>query len=137
VNIEFIERGAEQCPFIRIFGRDVEAIETLRDSARGLAAGALNDVAIHALPRYQSVGAVTFVARVSERDIGITRHQLSHSFEWSLSGDGWTLVKGLIDGLLPLKPRDAYQWLAGGEARYGLEESEIGLLLSASHSGAW
>jgi hypothetical protein len=119
MKIDLIERGAPECPFIRIFGRDEAGIVALRVGIRNLRTGVVDQVAIHELQSYQTADPIALYAVVAEADVGVTRTELSWEYRWDLTDESWRIVAGLIEGMLPLKPGDFYQWLAGGEARYG------------------
>jgi hypothetical protein len=137
MNIDLIERGAPQTPFLRIFGREEVDISLLRDAVSRLHKQIVREVSIHELPGFQSRGGIAIRAFVGDADHGVSRWQLSREFRWILTTDTWGIVEGLVEGLLPVNAENTHQWLAGGEARYGLESSSVGMLLSVSDEGSW
>jgi hypothetical protein len=136
MRIDVIEQGAAECPLIRIFGRDESGILELRDAIRSLRVGTVDKVAIHELPAYQAGSTTSLFASVAKVDAGV-RKLNSLGYAWTVTPKTWAIVEDLIDGVLPLTEKDVHQWLAGGEARYGLEESAIAVLLSVSEKGVW
>jgi hypothetical protein len=137
MKIEFIEGGTDQGPLIRIFGRDVLALKRLLEAIRDLRSGMHSHVSIHQLPGYQSLGSCALDAVLKNDDQGVVREGRSQQFRWILSSDSWNIVEGLIEGLISYENEPGHQWLAGVEARYGLEISDIGLVLSTNETGEW
>jgi hypothetical protein len=57
-------------------------------------------------------------------------------FQWTLRPSQWSTVADLIEPFVDLGS-PGYQWLSGAEARQGLEESEIAVLLTTEDDGRW
>ena len=135
--VDLVEDSGEGFAFIRIFGKQQNEIESLVRAVRRLETGEADSFFVEALPGFQTQDRMSLEARASDRDSGVLRADLDKSFLWKQTRDTWNVVEGLISGVVPICSHDEFQWLAGPLARYGLEKSNIGVLLSTSNSGQW
>jgi hypothetical protein len=136
LKIEFLDSGSSFCPLIRLFGKD-DAIYKLRDEIQKLSGGGLSQVCLQDIPGFTSINIVRLCASVGVNDCGVITGVESGCFEWVLSRESWRIVEELIESLINSKSHPCHQWLAGGDARWGLEVSNIGLVISTSNFGEW
>lgn len=126
MKIEFLENGSPDFPLIRIYDFDESEVRTLFDAITALSNGSSKSVAIHELPKVESVAHCHLTAESTKRDIGVSRiRNEENSFLWELKPSGWDNVAGLIEPFL--------ERLSG--AQFLDSPSKISVLLS--WSGDW
>jgi hypothetical protein len=137
MKIEHLAEGAADCPLIRIFGASVAEFRTLRSAIVALVNGQSTAVEVHALPGFQAVNGEKLTLIVGDGDSGIEQRGML-SFRWMLPRQKWDDVAALIEPFTA-SARDLarHQWLCGREASWGLNDSQIALVLSSSASGQW
>jgi hypothetical protein len=91
------------------------------------------------LTKVPGIGAVSdcrLVLDVSALDEGVSQSTPS-DFRWGLTRETWDLAAGLAEPFAITPRTDTFQWLAGGEAQYGLNVGSIAVLISYSADGRW
>jgi hypothetical protein len=137
MKIEHLAEGAADCPLIRIFGTSVSEFLTLRSAIVTLVNGQSAAVEVHALPGFHAVNGEKLTLIVSDGDSGIEQRG-PLSFWWMLPRQKWDDVAALIQPFTASACVLAgHQWLCGREASWGLNDSQIALVLSSSASGQW
>lgn len=108
MKIEFLEAGADECPLLRIFGRDPETIQRLGAIFKQLAEGVIDSARIDEIPGMEAVGDCAVLARTHNRDRGLNRQR--GAFYWELTRDTWDNVAWL---LVPFcgDLKSGFQWL--------------------------
>lgn len=139
MKMEYIQDGSSDCPLIRIFGTEPQGFSQLVRLFRELSSDTVLHVAVHKLPDFETVGGCTLTVAVGQRDEGVRQLGSGQDFEWVLTPSRWETVADLTEPFSISKPRDSHihQWLAGKEARFGLDDSEISVLISNSKDGRW
>jgi hypothetical protein len=135
MDVEFLATGSPDCPLIRIFGADTGDHLRLQAGFEQLARGQTNSLLVTEIPGFVGRFGCKLELLVSSRLEGV-RQADCQSFVWALPRKKWMTVAefaaAVADG-----PPGVFQWLAGSEARNGLENSGIAVLLSKSVSGHW
>lgn len=131
-RIDYLKEGAPDCPLIRIYGSK-EPISELLGSVQELCERAAASVAVHDLPGFRASDC-SLLFRAGDRDEGI--FQIGpEEFSWTLTPSAWCKIARVIEPFAEPLPGHSHQWLAGNEARWGLGDSQIALLLSTD--GRW
>src|SRR5215475_9925952 len=128
MHIEFLEEGAEDCPLIRIFGTRPQEFADLLHVFSKLSGG-LREVEVHKIPGVQSDCSLRAIS--ASEDKGVER-VAGNDFVWSLTPAKWLVVEGLTEPFTESSLSGAHQWLSGPEARFGLNISNISVVLSFS-----
>ena len=125
MKLEYVPNGSEDCPLIRLFDFDEEECEQLRLLLSQLAAGKLNQAALHEAEFIEPVDSCKITLLLADHDHGIveTAHR---TFACRRSDEA---LLEMVDKAEPLcgPESDGYQWL--------IDDSDIRLLLS--RSGHW
>lgn len=137
MRIEYLHEGSPNCPLLRFYGNDLQDFSILRQRFKELGSGALPHVGIHDLPGFQAIRGCTLTAKVGQKNEGVSQVGPGQDFEWVLTRDSWETVRELTEPFLELRKAHLHQWLAGKDARFGLEDSRISILLSNSEDGRW
>ena len=136
VQIEFLETGSADCPLVRIYGTEADEFAALLDVLRNVATAEDKSTTLHDLPRFNAVSGCQLRIAASSQDIGV-RQGVGMDFGWTMTPPKWLLVAGLVEPFASSPKIGEFQWLAGPEARYGLNIGTIGVLLSFSKNGRW
>jgi hypothetical protein len=136
IKLDFVEKGSDECPLIRIFGD--EPFNGLVDSFFALSHGQVDSVIVEDLPNYESIKECHLVMAVGGNDNGILRNSEScFDFTWIMTRSSWEDLAELAEPFYKFSGY-RYQWLAGGEARMPkLAMSDIALLISTYPDGQW
>ena len=137
MNLDFLEEGSPDCPLIRIYGTDHDDHRRLIRAIAALAAGTVERLPIQELPGFGADPNFELILSIAANDEGVSRHGQSLHFIWALTSAKWHIVEGLARPLADCESAGAYQWLAGPEARYGLDVGSASVLLSNTHDGHW
>jgi hypothetical protein len=135
VDLDFLEEGSPDCPLIRIYGRDQDDYRRLVRAIASIAAGTVKRVSVPELPGFRADPNFELTLTARAMDQGVSRFHQSQHFVWALTSPKWHIVEGLAKPLGDRDSANAYQWLAGPEARYGLDVGPISVLLSKD--GRW
>jgi len=136
VKIEFLQTGSQDCPLIRLFGTDSSEFQALHDALAQLASGAMITCELTKVPGIGAISDCRLVLDVSARDEGVSQSTPT-DFRWGLTSESWGLAAGLAEPFATTPRTDTFQWLAGGEAQYGLNVGNIAVLISCSVDGRW
>jgi len=135
MNVEFLGDAFEGEPLVRIYGTaNVEFSFFHREILKLSNASALS-CSIDKIPGFCSVAGCGLTAVSSSQDLGVEQREGNLSFVWALTPARWSIAAGLIEPFL--HNGGGHQWLAGSEARYGLEVGSILILISHSKDGCW
>ena len=137
MDLDFLEEGSRDCPLIRIYGTDYDDHCRLTRAIADIAAGTVQRLPIQELPGFGADPNFELILRTAAKDEGVSRHGQSLHFVWALTPGKWRIVEGLARPLADFEIEGCYQWLAGPEARYGLDVGSVSVLLSNSHDGHW
>lgn len=137
MRIEYLDEGAVDCPLIRIYSAEPQSFFQLVRLFRELYCGMVQHIAVHEIPGFEAVGGCTLTVAVGQRDEGVHRRDSGQDFEWVLTPSSWETVADLIEPFSTPRDIHIHQWLAGKEARFGLDDSEISVLISNSKDGRW
>jgi hypothetical protein len=137
MNIDFLNDGAPECPMIRIYGSDTRQFLELFDSISELARGTNDDACLDDLDGFTSEGRCVVTLSTTEDVDSVGVFGSNERLVWRLTRDMWGVVAGLIKPFSTGSVGIRHQWLMGREARYGLEASNISVLLTNSENGHW
>ena len=133
LKIEYLENGSEDCPLIRIYGRDPAAVCKLKTAMERLRDGVEQSIEAGKLEGFESAGDISLTMRVSAGSEGLK--QIGRRFEWFLEAGSWGAAAALLEPFLERQEFHSHQWLCGAQATSGLNAGHISVLLSAS--GGW
>lgn len=137
MQIDYLKAGATDCPLIRIYGRNASTIKEFHHILIALCGGTVTAVDIHRLAGFQMNGCLLSLV-AGAADQGVRQISAKHEFVWTLTPARWCTVAGFVEPFtIADPPIQIHQWLAGKEARKGLERSEIAVVLSNSDDGSW
>jgi len=137
MRVEYLHEGSPNCPLLRFYGNNLLDFSTLGRCFKELGSGTLQHVGIHDLPGFEAIGRCTLTARVGQKNKGVSQVGPGQDFEWVLTREGWETVGELTEPFLELRKVHMHQWFAGKDAKFGLEDSRISILLSNSEAGQW
>lgn len=128
MKLEYLSEGSQDCPLIRIYGSDLDAVAHLLKAFKALGLGQRSECAIHELPGIESIGGYKLFVRIGKEDKGGI--QLGHNiFDWVLSAETWLQVKGLTEPFTKATTAHVHQWLD--------ESSDVSILITNAENGAW
>lgn len=136
MKIEYLSEGAQECPLVRIYGRNHQEFEKLFKAVNSLTSNE-KVVHVHELPGFVSIGNCELTLQVGEKDEGILQHENSTIFNWILTVASWEIIAKLIEPFCMESNSKFHQWLAGEEASYGFHISRISLLITNREEGNW
>ena len=137
MQLEFLETGAADCPLLRIYGTGAAGFRSLHFAVRQLAAQDGATCALDQLPEVHAVAGCALMMIASSVNAGVCRTGATSSFEWRLKPAKWSVVAGLIEPFARGLNGGTHQWLAGKEARFGLDLGTVAVLISNSDDGRW
>ena len=137
MNMEFLKDGSEGCPLIRIFGTDRDEFSSLHRVIMLLASGEVKACRADEINGLPIIGDCVLTLTASAQDEGVSREGHTSNFIWKLTPKKWSVVAGFIEPFLSDPRLGSFQWLAGKEARHGLDVGAIAILLSHSNNGQW
>lgn len=137
MQLEFLATGSINCPLIRIYGTDPAGFRSLQLTVQQLAIQESITCALHELPEIRAVAGCGLTMIASSANAGIRRIGAASRFEWELVPAKWSVVAGLIEPFARGLTNEAHQWLAGKEARFGLDVGTVSVLVSNSDDGRW
>lgn len=132
--LDYIEKEAEFSPLMRIYGSDTEQLINLRVKLDEMIAQRL-PIKLTQLFDIVSRDILDVECQISIKDIGMEKIA-DRKFRWSLTEDSWSIVSELIESVLE-SDRPCFQWVAGEEARFGLDLSVISVLILNKADGTW
>lgn len=134
--VEYLDTGSGDCPLIRIFGTSKRSFRSLFEIAKQLSRGEKVAADILQLPDFIGIGVTHFVLKRSKRlaNVHLTG---AGGFTWASPPPEWSSIAQLIEPFAQEPRMGAFQWLAGPEARHGLDATDIGIVLSFSPDGQW
>src|SRR5262245_51700855 len=121
MKIEYIKDGTSDSPLIRIYGADPKGFSRLTYLFRSLFHCDVSHAAIQELPGFEVVGNCTLTAIIGKQDKGVQRHGSEQDFTWILTPSSWETVADLTEPFRESQDIHFHQWLAGKEARFGLD----------------
>jgi hypothetical protein len=136
MQLKYVGSSPSETPIICIYDCGQQDLSELRERIHRLSKGETKVVRVDELAGKGARSAVALRAVATDFSEGVSRLTGSLQFEWSLCKSDWELVDGLLDGLIG-SPVGSYQWLAGTEARYGLEISPIDLVVTTADRAEW
>jgi hypothetical protein len=137
MKVEYIGEGSHDCPLIAIFGTSTADFARLRAAAEGLANGSFTKSELQEFEGFHLVNIRSFTMAAGQGSEGLY-HRDGASFLWVLPGEKWKIVSGLIEPFTRWRSGSpVHQWLYGGEARLGLNSSEISIVISNSPTPQW
>lgn len=136
MRVEYLHSGSPDCPLIRIFGTERAEFDELLAIVRALAEGQCLAVDLLNRPNFVGAEVDSFKLERARTSGGVMRED-RREFRWRNTATDWTLVAGFLEPFSHSARTGAFQWLAGPEAREGLEQSSISVLLSNSNVGTW
>lgn len=137
MQIEFLETGSPDCPLIRLYGVERKYFTALHDEILRLAADSEGRCPVHEIPGFQAHSDCRLTLISSSKNEDVRRLGPGLDFAWRLSPANWSVVGGLLEPFCTDFSEGRYQWLAGGQARHGLDRPGISVLLSCSSDGHW
>ena len=137
MKIEYLPKGSMDCPLIRIYYSETSAIRCFHRLIAKFCNGELKSAALHELPGFQ-LNDCLLCLTVGVEDQGVQQISSAPAFTWVLTPARWCRIAELIEPFTTAAPNiHIHQWLAGREARQGLERSPIAVVLSNSDDGRW
>lgn len=136
MKIEYLKEGSADCPLIRIYDFNANAIGVLYRLIIGLCDSKRKLIELTEIEGIYQIGCSLSLA-VGVDDKGVKSTSSPTTFMWTLAPETWCTVAGLIEPFRVPSEGEVHQWLAGYEARYGLEDSHIGVVLTNSADGRW
>lgn len=129
MKIEYLENSSEDCPLIRIYGKETTAMLTLIDALKELSQNKDKTIALHELPGIESVEGCCLIACDGSVNEGIKKTENDNEFTLTLTSEKWQKVAELAQQVCNSIEKERYQWLD--------DTSDISLLLSSSEKGYW
>ncbi|HYF52511.1 MAG TPA: hypothetical protein VEJ63_24095 [Planctomycetota bacterium] len=105
MTIEYISEGGDVTPAVVIYGRDWEACQSLEEGFQHLAEGKVKQVAVHLIPKFESRDGIKLIARVGEKDSGVTSSS-AKDFEISLTKQSWARTAQALQPFCRPLPED-------------------------------
>ena len=135
--VDFMETGAPECPFLRIYGTDQSALQRLQQFFEDLGSGLRSRLDLHDHCSLEFQADLKLSCMVTQGARGVTRLPGTLWFTWSLDQSEWNDLSELIAPLLGSGQTEQYQWLAEPTLTSRDAYSGIPVLLSVSNAGVW
>jgi hypothetical protein len=128
MKLEYVPKGASECPLIRLFDFSAEDIKQFREAISRLASGESQRLEVHDLARMESIGNCRLTFFVQNRDQGVVKRSGNDegSFECGFTMETWDNIEGLVEPFT--NGGEGFQWLGGATG-------EAALLISCD--GSW
>jgi hypothetical protein len=130
--VDFLAEGSPDCPLLRIFGTDQEALHTLHRLFQDLGNGLRSRVDIHQLEGFTCQAQVQLTCLVKEMGSVVEKAIGSSNFAWSASQLEWMAISDLVQPLFGVEGKGRFQWLVVPDV-----QGSIGVLLSVTETGEW
>ncbi len=127
MNIEYLEKGSDDCPIIRVYGNEPDSVKLLMKCIADLVNGTVKTKCINDIKGFKSVSGCKFNIEVSSLQKGVIKTG-SNSFVCQLTKVGWQESYELLEPLSE-ESKTGYQWIN--------ESSEISFLVSRYANGQW
>jgi len=127
MHIEYLNEGSEDCPLIRLYGDEPDAIALLKDKIVSLSNGSAHSILLNNLRGFHAINQCQLVLRTGSASIGVVNIMGNH-FECVLSQQGWSNVCDLLAPLCQSREW-GYQWID--------VTGKISLLVSRYEDGQW
>ena len=128
MKIEYFADGAQDCPLILIYGNEPDAIKNLQNALKPLVTGTVEQIAIHELPGFVSIGNCQLFAKAQAKDSGVQQAQSGLVFVCGLRRDVWQDVIDLLEPFALIEPGNHVRF------QYLTQTGKISLLVSTSRS---
>lgn len=128
MKVEYLHKGALDCPLIRIMDFSREELRALRRVFVRLARGSEQSVSIGSLSRVDCIDGIDLLLQDTVKDEGIElRHRIGNTFHCRLSRDAWLEANG--------KAKRIEQAIGAGSFNWLNDDGDVRLLLS--WNGGW
>lgn len=130
MKVELVSLEPDIPRAVLIYGADRMGVAALIAAVEDLAAGKIGRIAVHLLPRFESVDGCQLVFSRAERDAGLRLLAPPAGFDLSVRSVTWGHIAGLLEPFLgPISPF-SFQYLDGD-----LPPSDYGLIFSVKRFG--